>query len=416
MAVKRTRLARARKAAGYTQEAMAEALETDRSTVVRWEAGDTEPLPFKRPKLAQVLGVTAAELEELLVESIEPPTGLERDGVLAEPEVPSDPMKRRTLMKWGVAATAATGIGIEVFGSIGMADVRRLQRTTDRLCNLDHRHGGETLWQAGVATVREANFMLEQGNYSASVGQALLEATGNLQIRTGWLACDAGQHEVARSSFTDALTVARQAGDAEIETRALAGLGFQSNLVGRPREGLRFSRAAEDAVRSLGPSSRMTAVPLLHLAVANARSDDFSDAQAAITRARKALDADRGEEAASWAAFMSPMEIDAVEATCAVEVGKTERGEKLLEQAIAGYGDGFARNVALYRVRLASARAGSGAVDGAVEAADEVLDAIAEGLDSWRVTMELGRVMRVISTHQAPGVDELTERYAELVS
>jgi transcriptional regulator with XRE-family HTH domain len=416
MAVKRTRLARARKAAGYTQEALAEALDTDRSTIVRWEAGDTEPLPFKRPRLAQVLGVTAAELEDLLAESLTPPATPERDGVLIEAEVPSDPMKRRTLMKWGVAATAATGIGIEMFGSIGMADVRRLQRTTDRLCNLDHRHGGETLWQAGVATVREANFMLERGSYSTTVGQALLAATGNLQIRTGWLACDAGQHEVARSSFTDALTVSRQAGDAEIETRALAGLGFQSNLVGRPREGLRFSRAAEDAAHSLGPSSRMTAVPLLHLAVANARSDDFSDAQAAITRARKALDADRGDEAASWAAFMSPMEIDAVEATCAVEVGKAERAEKLLEQAIAGYGDGFARNVALYRVRLASARAGSGAVDGAVEAADEVLDAIAEGLDSWRVTMELGRVMRVISAHQAPGVDQLTERYAALVS
>ncbi len=416
MAVKRTRLARARKAAGYTQEALAEALDTDRSTVVRWEAGDTEPLPHKRPRLAKVLGITAAGLEDLLAENVKPAASPERDGVLIEAEVPSDPMKRRTLMKWGVAATAATGVGIEAFGSIGMADVRRLQRTTDRLCNLDHRHGGETLWQAGVATVREANLMLERGSYSTTVGQALLAATGNRQIRTGWLACDAGQHEVARTSFTDALTVARQAGDAEIETRALAGLGFQSNLVGRPREGLRFSRAAEDTVQRLGPSSRMTAVPLLHLAVANARSDDFSDAQAAISRARKALDADRGDEAASWAAFMSPMEIDAVEATCAVEVGKAERGEKLLEQAIAGYGDGFARNVALYRVRLASARVGSGAVDGAVEAADEVLDAIAEGLDSWRVTMELDRVMRAIATYQAPGVDELTERYATLVS
>ncbi|MFI5588139.1 helix-turn-helix transcriptional regulator [Amycolatopsis sp. NPDC051758] len=417
MAAKRIRLARARKTAGYTQEALAEALDTDRSTIVRWEAGETEPLPHKRPKLAKVLGLTAAGLEDLLAESLTPPATSEREGTLTEAEVTSDPMKRRTLMKWGVAATAATGVGIEVFGSIDMADVRRLQRTTDRLCNLDHRHGGETLWQAGAATVREAHLMLEEGRYSTSVGQALLETTGNLQIRTGWLACDAGQHEVARSSFTDALTVARQAGDAEIETRALAGLGFQSNLVGRPREGLRFSRAAEDTARSLGPSSRMTAVPLLHLAVANARSDDFSDAQAAITRARKALDADRGDnEAASWAAFMSPMEIDAVEATCAVEVGKTERAEKLLEQAIAGYGDGFARNVALYRVRLASARAGSGAVDGAVEAADEVLDAIAEGLDSWRITMELSRVMRVISSYQAPGVDQLTERYAELVS
>ncbi|WP_146073822.1 hypothetical protein [Amycolatopsis sp. CA-126428] len=141
--------------------------------------------------------------------------------------------------------------------------------------------------------------MLEQGSYSTNVGQALLTATGNLHIRTGWLACDAGQHQVARTSFTDALTISRQTGDAEIETRALAGLGFKSNLVGRPREGFRFSRAAEDAARGLGSSSRMTAVPLLHLAVANARSDDFSDAQAAITRARKALDADRGDEGAS---------------------------------------------------------------------------------------------------------------------
>src|SRR5437764_7103992 len=73
MAVKRTRLARARKAAGYTQEALAEALDTDRSTVVRWEAGETEPLPYKRPKLAQALGVTAAGLEDLLAESLAPP-------------------------------------------------------------------------------------------------------------------------------------------------------------------------------------------------------------------------------------------------------------------------------------------------------------------------------------------------------
>ncbi|OXM59873.1 helix-turn-helix transcriptional regulator [Amycolatopsis vastitatis] len=320
MAAKRTRLARARKAAGYTQEALAEALDTDRSTIVRWEAGETEPLPHKRLKLAQALKVTASGLEDLLAESLASPAIAEWGSMPTEAEVPSDPMKRRTLMKWGVAATATTGIGIEVFGSIGMADVQRLQRTTERLCNLDHRHGGETLWQAGVATVREANLMLEQGSYRASVGQAMLEATGDLQIRTGWLACDAGRHEVARASFTDALTISRQAGDGEIETRALAGLGFQSNLVGRPREGLRFSRAAEDAARNLGPSSRMTA------------------------------------------------------------------------------------------------RAASGAVDGAVEAADEVLDAIAGGLDSWRVTLELGRVMRVISTYRAPGVDQLSERYAALVS
>lgn len=60
------RLARSRKAAGYTQEALAELLGVDRSTVVRWEAGKHEPLPYIRPKMARLLSVSSDELTELL--------------------------------------------------------------------------------------------------------------------------------------------------------------------------------------------------------------------------------------------------------------------------------------------------------------------------------------------------------------
>jgi len=63
---KRVRLARSRKTAGYTQEAFAEALGVDRSTVVRWEAGDHEPLPYLWPKMARLLAVSREELTELL--------------------------------------------------------------------------------------------------------------------------------------------------------------------------------------------------------------------------------------------------------------------------------------------------------------------------------------------------------------
>jgi Tfp pilus assembly protein PilF len=41
-------------------------LEVERSTVVRWERGETEPLPWIRPKLARALEVSAGRLEELL--------------------------------------------------------------------------------------------------------------------------------------------------------------------------------------------------------------------------------------------------------------------------------------------------------------------------------------------------------------
>ena len=63
---RRDRLVRRRKALGLTQEDLAALLKVDRSTVVRWERGETEPIPWQRPRLAKALKVTADRLTELL--------------------------------------------------------------------------------------------------------------------------------------------------------------------------------------------------------------------------------------------------------------------------------------------------------------------------------------------------------------
>jgi transcriptional regulator with XRE-family HTH domain len=61
-----TSFGHARKISGFTQESLAEKLGVERSTVILWERGETKPQLHMRPKLAQVLGISGHELEELL--------------------------------------------------------------------------------------------------------------------------------------------------------------------------------------------------------------------------------------------------------------------------------------------------------------------------------------------------------------
>jgi tetratricopeptide (TPR) repeat protein/transcriptional regulator with XRE-family HTH domain len=70
---KRRHLAERRKAVGLTQEQLAALLGVERTTVVRWERGQTDPLPWLRPMLAGALEVSADRLEELLAVGGAPP-------------------------------------------------------------------------------------------------------------------------------------------------------------------------------------------------------------------------------------------------------------------------------------------------------------------------------------------------------
>ena len=69
MPAKRQRFAARRKAVGFSQEQLAERLGIDRSTVARWESGETEPQPWMRPRLARVLQISVDQLDDLLTGS-----------------------------------------------------------------------------------------------------------------------------------------------------------------------------------------------------------------------------------------------------------------------------------------------------------------------------------------------------------
>ncbi|HEY6422198.1 MAG TPA: hypothetical protein VIY28_02900 [Pseudonocardiaceae bacterium] len=330
----------------------------------------------------------------------------QQQGDLEQRGVPFDPMRRRTLVTWGLATTAAGGLGLASVGAVGAADVGRLQRTEARLQGLAHRHGGESLWQAAVASADEGYLMLEQGSYAPRVGKQLLMATSRLRLCAAWLAFDAGRQHVARACYMDALTLARQVDDPEVETRALCGLARDSYVLDRPREAQRLATAAEHLAASPGGSPRLAVIPHLRQAMASSLMADAPGADQAIARACKALDRDLDEPAEEWSAFLTPFEIDGIEATYALELEQASRAEALLEQVIVAYGSSrLRRNCAMYRVRLARARLDRGAVDGAAEAANAALDDLTGELASWRVSSELDAVARRLADYpEVPGV------------
>lgn len=63
---RRSALARRRREVCKTQEGLAMEVGVQRSTVARWESGDTTPSLWARPRIANALGLTLGLLDELL--------------------------------------------------------------------------------------------------------------------------------------------------------------------------------------------------------------------------------------------------------------------------------------------------------------------------------------------------------------
>ncbi|WP_432829328.1 hypothetical protein [Dactylosporangium sp. CA-092794] len=329
--------------------------------------------------------------------------------------VASDTVDRRTLVAWGVAAAGVAALGPRrrTVGRVGRAQIQELQQGAARLYALDYQHGGDTLWLAARAMAADAHLMLEQGSYTDEIERSLLSAIGRLHLCAGWLAFDAGQHDDARICYNEALSVAHQATDPDVEAHAFANLAFQSNILGKPREGLRFANAAARAASAPNAPTRLAAVPQLRIAMALSASNDKNGSNAAIKQARHIIDGDADKPTTEWYSFLSPIELDGVEGTCALNLNDPRRAEPLLMRAIQGHSDAYARNRALYSVRLAQARLDNSTIDGAAEAAASALDDLRGQVASWRVSAELDQIAQRLSSHRGiDGVDEFLHQYA----
>lgn len=264
------------------------------------------------------------------------------DGADATPEAdhdvapPGDDVDRRgfTGMAAGLLASA-TIPHIQAPARVDAADVRYLQATVEQLRTQDQSRGGGATIRSALHQFARARRMVNESDYTETVGRQLLAVASGLGIRAGWAAFDRGDQQLARFLYNEAHVLAASSGSTELQAHVWVNMSMQNTYLagmqGNPgfaRAGLRLARLAANVAR-YEPSPQMHALIALREAAAYAELGDAGAFRTAITHARKELD--RGPQPADppWCAFVIEPEITGHEAHGQLRLGCADRSIKL---------------------------------------------------------------------------------------
>ncbi len=310
MAARRQRLAQRRKTVGFSQERLAERLGIDRSTVARWEAGETEPLPWLRPKLARVLQVSIEQLDDLLAEA-------------GEPEAVADERLNHAL------------------GHPSSVDLVAVARLRERVQELDVRYdkapstslladAGQCLGQVGFLRAHAGTSRMRRELFAVEAEAATL---------MGQLVWDASQrrdHATARAYLGQAVEAARQIHDPTAEGLALLRTSFVA-LYGEkdPQAGLTLAMQTAEVVK--GRSHVLTGLAVLHAAEARAMLGQRQDCEKALSQAQDHFE--QIDPADAVADLFSPTQHGRLAGSCYLFLNDAKRAEPILESTVQSLRD-----------------------------------------------------------------------------
>ncbi|MGB6160995.1 MAG: helix-turn-helix transcriptional regulator [Pseudonocardiaceae bacterium] len=258
MASKRQRLAGRRKAVGHSQEQLAERLGVERSTVARWESGETGPQPWLRPKLARALQVSIEQL----------------DGLLAEAGSTDDLSDERLTY------------AVEHPSSVDLVTVARLHQQVEDLDLRYDRVPSTTLLVGAGQCLGQVSFLREHAPTNR-VRRELYKVEAEAATLMGQLVWDASQrreHATARTYFDQAIAAARQLPNPAAEGLATLRKCFVA-LYGEkdPKIGLSLAMQTADVTRNT--SHVLTGLAVLHAAEAYAMLGEQQDCEEALSQA-----------------------------------------------------------------------------------------------------------------------------------
>jgi transcriptional regulator with XRE-family HTH domain len=262
---RRYRLASARKAAGFSQEGLAESVGVERSTVMRWERGETTPQPWARPKLARALGISDQALADLLGESDAPLDG-------RSDQAEEDVTKRRkaigfagkvlTAALWpDLLETVGRSCGGGHRGRIDTTIVSAHQEISQALAGL--YRNGDPRPSLGIITAYSDELLdLLDAPMSDTDRIALNTVVVGVHAQAGLWACHMNRPSVAYRYLATSREVAAATGDPSLHARALGALSYlfssapRGGRGGNPQHCLNLLNGAISLARQADPFTR----------------------------------------------------------------------------------------------------------------------------------------------------------------
>ncbi|MEV6448489.1 helix-turn-helix transcriptional regulator [Amycolatopsis sp. NPDC051716] len=351
MASPRRRLARARKAAGYTQETLAFALDVDPSTVNRWERGASEPKVYTRSKVANLLKVSREQLEEMLAEGVPisgelvgvtSPAAIGRPVALSSAneltvraaqfglvyaaslpatvevvaELGRHDMERRQFLTgamFSVAASIAPSRDwlvatleetTQMQGKVGSPQIETIRKTFGIFQELDVMRGGGHARTQLTAYLKQVVIPLLQANDPETAqGSELYSAASEQLYLLGWMAFDNGEHPIAQRYLIQSLRLAEAAKNVELGAHVLAGLSDQATLTGNPDHGVQLARTGVAGL-SRGRSHACLADLRALQARAEAAMGDAAAASKSVHLSQQAFEQVIPDDEQEWARFI----------------------------------------------------------------------------------------------------------------
>ncbi|WP_141582405.1 helix-turn-helix transcriptional regulator [Actinomadura sp. WMMA1423] len=360
-------LARLRRDAGKSQRQLAEALcrisgtaSVTRHEISRWERGERVPdvwLPALATALSvphDTLGRAAAHArgEDIGTEMRSPAEAL---AYFLPDSVDLGPLESSAGRRVGATTAAA------------LADRAHGLRLAD-----DVIAGGDLLAPA-LRELDGAVRLYRETTHSEDTGRSLLSSIGEIAQITGWIASDAGEHDQAARAYRLGVSAAREAGDLALVGNLAGSLAYQLSNTDHEDDGVSLAHAALEEAGPDAPA-KARALYLDRVAWAHAKAGDAQPAMRALVEAHEAMASEDSQESPEWAYWVSPEELDVMDARVYTELRKPLRAVPLLQEVLGRYDSTHTRELALYLSWLAVALVDANEPEEAATAARRMLD------------------------------------------